>query len=107
MKRYEIRWAVLDPTLGSEMAKQRPVVIVSRDELNARLDTITVCPLTSQLHPTWRTRLGVRVARKDAEIAVDHIRSISRARLGKKVGKLGASDAAALRRLIVEMYGAA
>lgn len=107
MKRYEIRWAVLDPTVGSEMAKQRPVVIVSRDELNARLDTLTVCPLTSQLHPTWRTRLSVRAARKDAEIAVDHIRTISRARLGKRIGKLSATDAAALRRLIVEMYGTA
>lgn len=107
MKRYEIRWAAPDPTVGSEKAKQRPVVIVSRDELNARLDTLTVCPLTSQLHPAWRTRLSVRVARKDAEIAVDHIRTISKSRLGNKLGKLSASDAAALRRLIVEMYGTA
>lgn len=107
MKRYEIRWAALDPTVDSEMSKQRPVVIVSRDELNARLDTLTVCPLTSQLHPTWRTRISVRVARKDAEIAVDHIRSISKARLGTKLGKLSETDAATLRRLIVEMYGMA
>ena len=105
MKRYEIRWATLDPVVGSEMAKQRPVVIVSRDELNARLETFTVCPLTSQLHPTWRTRLGVRIARKDAEIAVDHIRSISKARIGKKLGTLSTADASALRRLIIDMYG--
>lgn len=105
MKRYEIRWATLDRVVGSEMAKQRPVVIVNRDELNAQLRTVTVCPLTSQLHPTWRTRIAVRVARKDADIAVDHIRSISKARLGKKVGTLSAANAAALRRLIVEMYG--
>ena len=89
------------------MAKQRPVVIVSRDELNARLDTLTVCPITSQLHPTWRTRLSVRVARKNVEVAVDHIRSVSKVRLGKKLGALAPSDAAALRRLIVEMYGTA
>ena len=107
MKRYEIRWAALDPTVGSAMAKHRPVVIVSRDELNARLGTLIVCPLTSQLHPTWRTRLSIRVARKDVEVAVDHIRSVSKARLGKKLGALTASDAAALRRLIVEMYGTA
>lgn len=107
MKRYEIRWAALDPTVGAEMAKQRPVVIVSRDELNAKLDTITICPLTSQLHPTWRTRLAVRVARRDAEIAVDQIRTVSRTRLGTKLGKLSEKDAAALRRVIVEMYGAA
>ena len=87
------------------MAKTRPVVIVSLDVLNERLQTITVCPLTTQLHPTWRTRLGVRVGRRDAEIAVDQIRTISKARVGKKVGTLSARDAAALRRLITEMYG--
>lgn len=87
------------------MAKTRPVVIVSRDELNDRLDTVTVCPLTSQLHPAWRSRLGVRVNQRGAEIAVDQIRTISKARLGKKISALSAADAAALRRLITEMYG--
>ena len=106
MKRYEMRWATLDLVVGSEMAEQRPVVIVSRDELNARLETITVCPITSQLHPTWRTRLSIRVSRKPAEIAVDHIRAVSRARLGNRLGKLSSTEAASLRRLIVGMYGA-
>ena len=87
------------------MAKTRPVVIVSLDALNALLETVTVCPLTSQLHPTWRSRIGVRVARKRAEIAVDQIRTISKARLGRKLGTLTAADARALRRLITEMYG--
>lgn len=105
MKRYEIRWASLDPVLGSEMAKRRPVVIVSRNELNARIDTVTACPLTTSLHPTWRTRLAVRVDRKDAEVAVDQIRTISKARLGNKLGVLSAKEAAALRRLVVEAYG--
>ena len=105
MKRYEIRWANLDPTTGAEMAKRRPVVIVSLDALNLRLQTVTVCPLTSQLHPTWRTRLAVRVARKHAEIAVDQIRTISKSRLGDKLGTLTAGDAAKLRRLLTEMYG--
>ncbi|MEO7999127.1 MAG: type II toxin-antitoxin system PemK/MazF family toxin [Gemmatimonadaceae bacterium] len=104
MKRYEIRWASLDPTTGSEMAKRRPVVIVSRDELNARLNAVTICPLTNQIHPTWRTRVGVRVARKSAEVAADHIRTISKERLGKKLGDPSAKDAAALRRVIAEMY---
>lgn len=105
MKRYEIRWAELDPTKGSEMAKTRPVVIVSLDALNARLQTVTVCPLTSQLHPAWRTRLGVRVAGKNAEVAVDQIRTVSKARLGAKLGALSAADAGSLRRLLTEMYG--
>ena len=105
MKRYEIRWASLDPARGSEMAKTRPVVIVSLDELNAHLQTITVCPLTSQLHPSWRSRLAVRCGRQTAEIAVDQIRTISKVRLGAKIGVLSEQEASALRRLITEMYG--
>ena len=105
MKRYEIRWAQLDPTRGAEMAKTRPVVIVSLDVLNERLNTVTVCPLTSQLHPEWRSRIGVRVAGRRAEIAADQIRTITKARLGRKLGALSAADASALRRLITEMYG--
>lgn len=87
------------------MAKTRPVVIVSLDALNARLETVTVCLLTSRVHPTWRSRLGVRVRNRAAEIAVDQIRTISKARLGARVGTLSDAKASALRRLITEMYG--
>ncbi len=105
LKRYELRWAVLDPGRGAEMAKTRPVVIVSRDELNSRLQTVTVCPVTSRLHPAWRSRLPVRVAGRPGEIAVDQIRTVARARLGKRIGALTVGEAAALRLLITEMYG--
>jgi mRNA interferase MazF len=102
---YEVRWAALAPTEGAEVAKTRPVVIVSLDVLNEHLRTVTVCPLTSTLHPEWRTRVPVRIAQRDAEVAVDHIRSVSKARLGRKLGTLTESEARSLRRRITEMYG--
>lgn len=105
MKRYEIRWAGLDPVRGSEMAKTRPVVIVSLDALNERLDTVTVCPLTTSLHPAWRSRLPVKCGRRRAEVAGDQIRTISKARLGRRIGMLSDDEALALRRLLTEMYG--
>lgn len=105
MSRYDIVWAELDPVRGSEIATTRPVVIVSLDVLNEVLATVTVCPLTSQTHPGWRSRLQIRCAGNPAEIAVDQIRTISKQRLGRKVGTLSESDAAALRRVITEMYG--
>ena len=105
MKRYEIHWANLDPTQGAEMAKTRPVVIVSLDVLNEQLRTVTVCPLTTQIHSAWRSRLGVRLGSRDAEIAVDQIRTISKSRLGTKISRLSDDEAAALRRIITEMYG--
>lgn len=105
MKRYEIRWANLDPVKGAEMAKARPAVIVSLDVLNRRLQTVTVCPLTSQLRPAWRSRLAVRCAGRMVDIAVDQIRTVSKARLGDRLGTLNDDEAAALRRVITEMYG--
>ena len=107
IERYGIYLADLDPTRGSEMKKTRPVVVVSMNEMNAALDTIVVCPLTTALHPRWRSRIQIRCAGKPAEIAADQIRTISRARLIKKLDSLSKPNAAHLRRLISEMYGEA
>jgi mRNA interferase MazF len=105
MKRYEIRWAALGPARGAEMAKTRPAVIVSLDVLNRRLDTVTVCPLTSRLQPSWRSRVQVRCRGEAAEVAVDQIRTVSKSRLGDRIGDLTKHEAATLRRVITEMYG--
>lgn len=105
VKRYEVRWADLAPSRGAEMAKTRPVVIVSLDELNARLQTVTVCPITSRLHPAWRCRLPVQCVGRPAEVAVDQIRTVSKTRLGSRIDFLAEQEASALRRLITEMFG--
>jgi len=105
VERYGIYLADLNPTRGSEINKVRPVVVVSQDEMNRHLDTVVVCPLTTKLHPRWRSRLQCLCARKKAEIRVDQIRRISKERLGKKLGQIKGADASQLRRLITEMYG--
>ena len=104
-QRYVIYVADLDPAVGGESRKVRPVVVVSRNEMNRFLDTVVVCPLTSVLHPRWRGRLQVRCAGKDAEVAVDKIRTISKRRLRQRLDRLPAADCAQLRRLVTEMYG--
>jgi mRNA interferase MazF len=103
--RYTIYFADLNPTLGSEISKVRPVVIVSQDAMNQYLETVVVCPLTSRLHPKWRSRLQIACAGKSAEIAVDQIRTISKKRLREELDQLSAPQAAQLRRIITEMYG--
>ena len=105
IKRYEIYFADLNPTIGSEIKKVRPVVIISQDEMNKYSETIVICPLTSKLHPQWRSRLQIKCANKKAEIAVDQIRTISKLRLKKKIDRLSKSEAAQLRKLITDMYG--
>ena len=105
IKRYEIYFADLNPTIGSEIKKVRPVVIISQDEMNKHLETVVVCPLTSKIHKKWRTRLQIKCANKNAEIAVDQIRTIRKQRLQNKIDKLSNIKAAQLRKLITDMYG--
>lgn len=105
IERYAIYLADLDPTRGREIAKTRPVVVVSQNEMNRHLDTVVVCPLATKLHPRWRSRVQVTCAGRLAEIAVDQIRTVSKERLGRKLDTLDARAAAQLRRLIIEMYG--
>lgn len=104
-QRYAIYVADLDPAVGGELRKVRPVVVVSRNEMNRFLDTVVVCPLTTVLHPRWRGRLQVRCAGKDAEVAVDQIRTISRQRLRQPLDRLSAEEAGLLRRIVTDMYG--
>jgi mRNA interferase MazF len=73
--------------------------------MNRHLDTVVVCPLTSQLHPRWRSRLQCKCEGRKAEIAVDQIRAISKARLVKRLDRLKPPLELELRALIVEMYG--
>ena len=104
-KRYEIYYANLNPAVGSEIKKIRPVVIISQDEMNTYLETVVVCPITTKIHTRWRSRIQIDCAEKEAEIAVDQIRTISKQRLNEKIDKLSSADAQRLRILITEMYG--
>ncbi|MBF0468972.1 MAG: type II toxin-antitoxin system PemK/MazF family toxin [Desulfamplus sp.] len=104
-KRYEIYFADLNPSTGSEISKIRPVVIISQDEMNKYLETLVICPLTSKLHSRWRSRIQIQCGDKKAEIAADQIRTISKLRLKNKIGRLSSSEAAQLRKLITDMYG--
>lgn len=105
VERYGVYLADLDPARGREIAKTRPVVVVSQDAMNRHLDTVVVCPLTTRLHSRWRSRIQCICAGRRAEIAVDQIRTVSKERLGKRVERLDALLAARLRYLITEMYG--
>ncbi len=104
ISRYGIYWANLNPVIGSAMAKIRPVVVVSDDLMNAQLQTIVVCPLTSRLHPRWRSRIAISCEGRASEIAVDQIRTISKLRIKEHMATLDESSANSLRSLIAEMY---
>ncbi len=104
-KRYEIYLANLDPALGSEIKKTRPVVIVSDNLMNKFLKTVVACPLTTQIHKKWRSRIQIKCNNKLSEIAVDQIRTISKLRLIENYDSLDSDNAQQLRITITEMYG--
>lgn len=103
--RYGVYWANLDPVIGSEINKTRPVVIVSDNAMNLNLKTVVACPLTTSLHPAWRSRVQVKVKNKLSEVAVDQIRAISKQRLYERIGSISPDEALKLRLTITEMYG--
>jgi mRNA interferase MazF len=105
IKRYHVYWVDLNPVVGSEMSKLRPAVVVSDDDMNAHLQTVVVCPVTSRLHPRWPSRVQTVIDGRDAEIAVDQIRTVARSRLGDSLGPIPDAAAESLRHVITQMYG--
>lgn len=96
VKRGEIWLAALDPTVGSEIQKTRPVVIVSPDELNGALRTVIVAPMTTGSRPA-PFRVAVRFKGKDGLIVAEQLRAVDRARLVKRLGEL---DKQTLKKLL-------
>jgi len=105
IERYAVYWVDLNPVRGSELAKSRPAVVISDDAMNATLETVVVCPMTTRLHPQWPSRVRADLQNRPGEIAVDQIRTISRKRIGQRLGSIDPGAAAQLRHVITQMYG--
>ena len=87
MNRFDVYLVSLDPTLGSEIKKSRPCVVISPDEMNRALATIIVAPMTSTIR-NYPTRVPVTFQSKDGEVVLDQIRTVDKQRLHKKLGSL-------------------
>ncbi len=103
VRRGEVFLISLDPTRGREIRKTRPCLVVSPDELNAHLDTYIVAPLTTGGHP-YPFRIPCRFQRKAGYIVLDQIRTIDRARLVKRLGKVSPPTLARVLAVLREMF---
>ena len=103
ISQYEVFWVALDPTEGSEMAKTRPCVVISPDEMNNYLQTVIIAPLTSTMKPV-PSRVKVLFNGQYNMIALDHIRSVSKNRIGNYISKLNMSEAEAIKKTLREMF---
>ena len=87
VSRFDIWWANLDPTIGHEIRKTRPVLIISPDELNRHLGTVLVAPLTSTIRP-YPFRVHTVVSGIPGQVALDQIRALDKARLIRRMAAL-------------------
>jgi mRNA interferase MazF len=84
---YDIVLVNLDPTIGSEIRKTRPCVIISPDELNSNIRTVIVAPMTTKSHE-YPTRIKVKHNKQIGWVVIDQIRTIDKKRIAKRLGKL-------------------
>lgn len=99
---YDLVIVNLDPTVGSEIRKTRPCVVVSPNEMNKHLATVVICPVTSQ-SKSYPTRVEFVLNGNPNWIVVDQIRTIDRSRIIKKIGSLDGGPVAQLKAVIKEM----
>ena len=102
-RRFDVWLVSLDPTLGSEIRKTRPCVVVSPDELNRNVRTVIIAPMTTASR-SYPTRVRLRFAGKAGEIALDQIRAADRSRLVRKLGELPNATARSVCAVLVEMF---
>ena len=103
LKQYSIVLVNLDPTVGSEIKKTRPCVIVSPNEINKFLNTIVVVPMTTNLKK-YPTRIEVKHNDKKGMIAIDQIRTIDKSRIIKRFDRLSKSEIQKCKDIIRETF---
>lgn len=103
VKRFEVYWIDLDPTMGAEMQKVRPCVVVSPQELNDHLGTVIIVPITSAIHG-YPFRVKCRIMNRDGEMATDQIRTIDKRRLRNKIAELSETEKTDLQDVLRQMF---
>ncbi|MCC6692940.1 MAG: type II toxin-antitoxin system PemK/MazF family toxin [Chitinophagaceae bacterium] len=103
VNQYEIVLVNLDPTIGSEMKKTRPCVVLSPNEMNKFLQTIVVAPMTSSSKP-YPTRVEVKHKQTKGWIAIDQIRTVDRVRIVKRFEALAEKEVEKVKEVIKETF---
>lgn len=99
---YEVCLINLDPTVGHEIKKTRPCLIISPDEMNQSIQTIIIAPMTTKSHP-YPTRVPISFEKKDGWIVLDQIRTVDRKRLIKKIGRITKNEIMLVKNVLQEM----
>lgn len=103
VKRFEVYLINLDPTVGHEIKKTRPCLVVSPDEMNRHIGTVIVAPMTtkSQAYPT---RVSCRFQGKEGKIVLDQLRTVDKVRLVKALGRISPTTQKDVLEVLTEMF---
>ncbi len=103
LNRFDVYLVKLHPTVGAEIQKSRPRLIVSPDEMNHYVRTVIVAPMTTkgQFYPT---RIAFRFKGKAGQVVLDQIRTVDRARMVRKLGRLDSKTSLRVLEVLQEMF---
>jgi mRNA interferase MazF len=103
VKRFEIYLVNLDPTIGKEIKKTRPCLIISPDEMNRHLSTVIIAPMTGQGR-SYPSRINCNFQNKPGQIILDQIRTVDKTRLTKRLGKLTPEESQQVLERLAEIF---
>jgi mRNA interferase MazF len=101
--RFDVYLVPLDPTIGSEIQKTRPCVIVSPNQINRHLRAVIIAPMTTRGHH-YPFRVPCRFQGRPGQVALDQIRTVDKSRLVKRLGKMGEKTQAKLLQTLAAMF---
>ena len=103
VKRFDVFLVNLDPTVGSEIQKTRPCVVISPDEMNRYIATVIIAPMTTK-GKQYPTRVICHFQGKNGQIVLDQIRTVDKNRLVKKLGQISQDEQKMLLDILAEMF---
>ncbi|HOY53422.1 MAG TPA: type II toxin-antitoxin system PemK/MazF family toxin [Opitutaceae bacterium] len=103
VQRFDVWLVTLDPTVGSEIRKTRPALVVSPDEMNAHISTVIIAPMTTKGR-NYPTRVPCTFQGKTGEVVLDQLRTVDKTRLVKRLGRLDATASDAVLAVLAEMF---
>ena len=102
-RRFEVYLVNLDPTVGSEIRKTLPCLVISPDEMNRHIRTVIVAPMTTKGRP-YPTRVSCEFEGKKGQIVLDQLRTVDKKRLAKRLGYLDEAAQAEVLSVLAEMF---
>ena len=103
VSRFDVYLVSLDPTIGREIKKTRPCLVVSPDEMNRFISTVIVAPMTTKGRP-FPTRVPCRFQGKEGLVILDQLRTVDRTRLAERLGRLDRKTSLVVLDVLAEMF---